>query len=173
MPARHPDRHRHRGRQLHRHLPEPVIGHARHALHPRCTEARTTRARRRRSPVGDQVAVAFRADCLIRGPAVPSACGCCPMALAFLSRVPASAGSDPDRTPALEPRRRPERERQLAGERRCPDRRPTEAASDQPTRLRGGRGRWNDGTTGRSCRWRRRQAWADRSPPARGASTVW
>ena len=29
------------------------------------------------------------------GPAVPSASGCCPMALALLSRVPASAGSDP------------------------------------------------------------------------------
>ena len=31
------------------------------------------------------------------GPAVPSASGCCPMALAFLSRVPASAGSDKGR----------------------------------------------------------------------------
>ena len=71
MAARHPDRRRHRGRQLHRHLPEPVIGHARHALHPRCTEARTTRARRRRSPVGDQVAVAFRTDSLIRGSGRP------------------------------------------------------------------------------------------------------
>ena len=38
MAARHPDRRRHRGRQLYRHLPEPVIGHARHALHPRCTK---------------------------------------------------------------------------------------------------------------------------------------
>ena len=35
------------------------------------TEARTTRARRRRSPVGDQAAVAFRADCLIRGSGRP------------------------------------------------------------------------------------------------------
>ena len=33
MAARHPDRRRHRGRQLHRQLPEPVIGHARRALH--------------------------------------------------------------------------------------------------------------------------------------------
>ena len=43
----------------------------RRALHPRCTEARTTRARRRRSPIGDQAAVAFRADCLIRGSGRP------------------------------------------------------------------------------------------------------
>ena len=71
MAARHPDRRRRRGRQLHRQLPEPVIGHARRALHPRCTEARTTRARRRRSPDGDQAAVAFRADCLIRGSGRP------------------------------------------------------------------------------------------------------
>ena len=33
MAARHPDRRRRRGRQLHRQLPEPVIGHARRALH--------------------------------------------------------------------------------------------------------------------------------------------
>ena len=71
MAARYPDRRRRRGRQLHRQLPEPVIGHARRALHPRCTEARTTRVRRRRSPDGDQAAVAFRADCLIRGSGRP------------------------------------------------------------------------------------------------------
>ena len=97
MAARHPDRRRHRGRQLHRQLPEPVIGHARRALYPRCTEARTTRARRRgrqteisRPWPSEQIVSFGSLD-------VPPASGCCPMALAFLSRVPASAGSDKGR----------------------------------------------------------------------------